>query len=101
MSDLAIVTSDNPRTEDPDAIIAEIVGGVGRSGGSTVEVIPDRRQAIGRAVRLAGPGDTILIAGKGDESAQIIGRTRIPFDDREVAREALKTGQTANGERQT
>jgi UDP-N-acetylmuramoyl-L-alanyl-D-glutamate--2,6-diaminopimelate ligase len=97
LSDLAIVTSDNPRTEDPDAIIAEIVAGI---PGGTYEVIPDRHQAIHRAIEVTRPGDVVLIAGKGDEDYQIIGTIRIHFDDREVAREALKERQTANSKRQ-
>lgn len=87
LSDLTIVTSDNPRTEDPDAIIAEITAGI---SGGTHEALPDRRQAIHRAIELAHPGDVVLIAGKGDEDYQIIGTTKTHFDDREVAREALK-----------
>jgi UDP-N-acetylmuramoyl-L-alanyl-D-glutamate--2,6-diaminopimelate ligase len=87
LSDLTVVTSDNPRTEDPDAILAEIVAGI--SGGA-FEVIADRRQAIHRAVSVARPGDVVLIAGKGDETYQEIQKVRTHFDDREVAREALK-----------
>jgi UDP-N-acetylmuramoyl-L-alanyl-D-glutamate--2,6-diaminopimelate ligase len=87
LSDLTIVTSDNPRTEDPDAIIAEIVAGI---PGGAYEVLQDRRQAIHRAVSVARPGDVVLIAGKGDEDYQIIGTVKTHFDDREVAREALK-----------
>jgi UDP-N-acetylmuramoyl-L-alanyl-D-glutamate--2,6-diaminopimelate ligase len=87
-SDLAIVTSDNPRSEDPEAIIAEILAGIeDRSG---VEVEPDRRAAIALAFERARPGDTVVIAGKGHEQGQEFedGR-KIPFDDREVAREEL------------
>jgi UDP-N-acetylmuramoyl-L-alanyl-D-glutamate--2,6-diaminopimelate ligase len=87
-SDLAIVTSDNPRSEDPEAIIAEILAGIEDRGG--VEVEPDRRAAIALAFERARPGDTVVIAGKGHEQGQEFedGRT-IPFDDREVAREEL------------
>lgn len=84
--DIAIVTSDNPRTEDPDAIIADIVAGM---EGNDFEVCPDRKDAINRAVALAQPGDAILIAGKGHEDYQIIGTETIHFDDREVVSEAL------------
>ena len=87
-SDLAIVTSDNPRSEDPEAIIAEILAGIeDRSG---VEVEPDRRAAIALAFERARPGDTVVIAGKGHEQGQEFedGR-KVPFDDREVAREEL------------
>jgi UDP-N-acetylmuramoyl-L-alanyl-D-glutamate--2,6-diaminopimelate ligase len=85
LSDLAIVTSDNPRSEDPDAIIQEVV-----AGGSDLEVEPDRRLAIGRALEAARPGDVVVIAGKGHEQGQELGDRIVPFDDREVAREALR-----------
>ncbi|HEY6101630.1 MAG TPA: UDP-N-acetylmuramoyl-L-alanyl-D-glutamate--2,6-diaminopimelate ligase [bacterium] len=89
LADVAVVTSDNPRTEDPAAIIAEIVAGMG-GGRAHVEVEPDRRLAIARAVGTARPGDFIIIAGKGHEPYQEIQGTRYPFDDRQVAREALR-----------
>jgi UDP-N-acetylmuramoyl-L-alanyl-D-glutamate--2,6-diaminopimelate ligase len=85
-ADLAIVTSDNPRSEHPDAIIAEILAGVTRD----VDVVPDRREAIVRALELARPGDVVVIAGKGDEQGQEIAGRVLPFDDRAVAREALR-----------
>jgi UDP-N-acetylmuramoyl-L-alanyl-D-glutamate--2,6-diaminopimelate ligase len=87
LADLAIVTSDNPRSEDPDAIIAEVVAGAP----DRLEVEPDRRAAIERALEAAGPGDVVVIAGKGHEQGQEIGDTVLPFDDREVAREALRS----------
>ena len=87
-ADYAIVTSDNPRTEDPQAIIADIVSGMGKPS-DAYEVIPDRREAIARAVALAQAGDSVLIAGKGHENYQIIGSETIHFDDREVAAEEL------------
>ncbi len=89
LSDLAIVTSDNPRSEDPGAIIAEVVGGI--ENGADFEVEPDRRAAIALALRQARPGDTVVIAGKGHEQGQEFedGR-KLPFDDREVAREELR-----------
>jgi UDP-N-acetylmuramoyl-L-alanyl-D-glutamate--2,6-diaminopimelate ligase len=89
LSDLAIVTSDNPRSEDPEAIIAEVLGGV--ENGANVEVEPDRRAAIALALGQARPGDTVVIAGKGHEQGQEFedGR-KLPFDDREVAREELR-----------
>jgi UDP-N-acetylmuramoyl-L-alanyl-D-glutamate--2,6-diaminopimelate ligase len=89
LSDLAIVTSDNPRSEDPEAIIAEVIGGV--ENGANVEVEPDRRAAIALALKQARPGDTVVIAGKGHEQGQEFedGR-KVPFDDREVAREELR-----------
>jgi UDP-N-acetylmuramoyl-L-alanyl-D-glutamate--2,6-diaminopimelate ligase len=86
LADVAIVTSDNPRSEDPDAIIAEIVAGA--SG--EVDVVPDRAAAIARAVELARPGDVVLVAGKGAEQGQELADRTIPFDDREVARDALR-----------
>jgi len=89
-SDLAIVTSDNPRSEDPEAIIAQILAGIGedREG---VRVEPDRRSAIGLAFREAAAGDTVVIAGKGHEQGQEFEAGRkIPFDDRNVAREELR-----------
>jgi UDP-N-acetylmuramoyl-L-alanyl-D-glutamate--2,6-diaminopimelate ligase len=85
-SDLAIVTSDNPRSEDPDAIIADVLDGVTGS----VDVQPDRRLAILHAVESARPGDLVLIAGKGHEQGQESQGRTAPFDDREVARDALR-----------
>jgi len=91
LSDLCIVTSDNPRSEDPQDIINEIIPGLVKSAqiNRFFEII-DRREAIFRAVGEAGPKDVVIIAGKGHEDYQIIGSQVIPFDDREVAREALK-----------
>jgi UDP-N-acetylmuramoyl-L-alanyl-D-glutamate--2,6-diaminopimelate ligase len=88
LSDFSIVTSDNPRTEDPQAIIAEIVKGM--TGHSNYVIEPDRKKAIFSAVHQAKSGDIVLIAGKGHEDYQIIGTTKIHFDDREVAKEALE-----------
>jgi UDP-N-acetylmuramoyl-L-alanyl-D-glutamate--2,6-diaminopimelate ligase len=85
LADLAIVTSDNPRSEEPEAIIAEILAGAGDA-----EVEPDRREAIARAVGEAAEGDVVVIAGKGHEQGQQFADRTIPFDDREVAREALR-----------
>ena len=87
-ADYAIVTSDNPRTEKPEDIIEDIVSGMGDSAGR-YEVVPDRRAAIARAIELAQPGDSILIAGKGHEDYQIIGDQVLSFDDRVVAAEEL------------
>jgi len=84
-ADHVIATSDNPRTEDPDAILRDVA--VGLSGSH--EVLRDRRQAIERAIALAGANDCIVIAGKGHEDYQIVGRERLAFDDREEARRAL------------
>jgi len=89
-ADVAIVTSDNPRGEDPERIIAEILAGV-RSGPARaeVQVEPDRRAAIRLGLSLARPGDALLIAGKGHETEQVVGSRRIPFDDRAVAAQEL------------
>ncbi len=81
MSDLTIVTSDNPRGEDPEAIIAQIVAGV--AAGRDVRVEPDRRKAIRQALSVAERDDVVLIAGKGHETYQVVGTTRLHFDDRE------------------
>ncbi len=85
LADLAIVTSDNPRSEEPEAIIAEILAGAGDA-----EVEPDRREAIARAIGEAAEGDVVVIAGKGHEQGQQFADRTIPFDDREVTREALR-----------
>lgn len=86
LADLAIVTSDNPRSEDPEAIAAEIVSGAD----GEVEVELDRAAAIRRAVGLAAPGDVVLIVGKGAEQGQEFADRTVPFDDRAAAREALE-----------
>jgi len=86
LADVAIVTSDNPRSEAPEAIIDEIVAGMP----GEPEVEPDRRRAIERALELAEPGDTVVIAGKGHERGQEIAGRVLPFDDREVASETLR-----------
>ncbi len=86
-SDLVIVTSDNPRTENPDSIISDIEKGFPQD--ADYIVITDRREAIARAVGEVMPGDLLIIAGKGHEDYQIIGTKRVHFDDREVIREAL------------
>jgi UDP-N-acetylmuramoyl-L-alanyl-D-glutamate--2,6-diaminopimelate ligase len=86
LADLTIVTSDNPRSEEPGAIIDEIMSGVV----GTAEVEPDRRAAIARALGKAGTGDVVVIAGKGAEQGQQFADKKIPFDDREVAREELR-----------
>jgi UDP-N-acetylmuramoyl-L-alanyl-D-glutamate--2,6-diaminopimelate ligase len=80
------VTSDNPRTEDPDAIIDEIEAGMVAGGHVR---IADRRDAIAEALRAAGSDDVILLAGKGHETYQIIGTRKLPFDERQVVAELL------------
>jgi len=87
-SDAVIVTSDNPRTEDPKAIIDAILPGLAK-GRATAQVEADRRKAIDLAIGMAKPGDVVLLAGKGHEDYQIIGATKHHFDDREEARRAL------------
>lgn len=84
LADVAIVTSDNPRTEDPERIVQEIEAGM---HGRAHERIVDRRRAIARALELAGPGDTMLLAGKGHETYQVIGSTKHPFDERAIVRD--------------
>ncbi|SJZ82741.1 UDP-N-acetylmuramoylalanyl-D-glutamate--2,6-diaminopimelate ligase [Cetobacterium ceti] len=85
-SDIVVATSDNPRTEDPEKILSEVVNGFEKNN-HIVEI--DRKKAIFKAIELAKKDDTVLIAGKGHENYQILGRTKIHFDDREVAREAI------------
>ena len=87
-SDIAIVTDDNPRSEDPAAIRADIMGGaLGAAGKASAIEIGDRRAAIAHAIGLAGADDIVLIAGKGHEQGQIVGDRILPFDDVQVARE--------------
>ena len=84
LADVSVVTSDNPRSEDPAAIAAEVVDGL------DLDIELDRRRAIERALEAARPGDVVVIAGKGHEQGQEIGGRKLPFDDREVARETLR-----------
>jgi len=86
LADVAIVTSDNPRSEDPETIASEMVSGADRE----LELELDRGAAIARAVELAGPGDVVLIAGKGAEQGQELADRTVPFDDREAAKDALR-----------
>ena len=91
-SDVAFMTSDNPRTEDPESILRDVERGaldLPTSRRGAFHLIPDRRAAIRAAMLEARAGDVVLIAGKGHEDYQIIGKTRYPFDDRDVARELL------------
>ena len=83
LADVALATSDNPRTEDPEGILDDVEAGM---TGKPHYRIVDRRAAIGQALDLARQGDTILLAGKGHETYQIIGATKEPFDEREVVR---------------
>ena len=90
LADLAIITSDNPRTEDPLKIIEEIEQGAQKVDPHRYLVIPDRREAIKRAITLAASEDAVLVAGKGHEDYQVLGREKVHFDDREEARKALE-----------
>ncbi len=85
-ADVAVLTSDNPRSEDPLVILEQM-----SQPGALVE--PDRRAAIERAVREARPGDVLVVAGKGHETGQDVGGTVTPFDDRDVLRQALQLAQ--------
>ena len=88
-ADIVIVTSDNPRTEEPDAIIDAIVEGARAAHARDLRACADRRTAIEIAIAEARDGDVVVIAGKGHETGQIIGTEVLPFDDRAVARDVL------------
>jgi UDP-N-acetylmuramoyl-L-alanyl-D-glutamate--2,6-diaminopimelate ligase len=94
LSDITIVTSDNPRSEDPHAIIQEICGGFAKKGH---HVIADRREAIDKAVRLANTNDVVLIAGKGHEKYQIFAHGTVPFDDCQVVSECCASRVNKKG----
>jgi UDP-N-acetylmuramoyl-L-alanyl-D-glutamate--2,6-diaminopimelate ligase len=87
-SDVVVLTSDNPRSEDPQAILDDVLPGL-RGARAVVLVEPDRERAIQMALGEAHPGDLVLLAGKGHEKTQILGDRVIPFDDAEIARETL------------
>ncbi len=87
LADLPIATSDNPRTEDPEAILSEVERGLRASGSTTFRRITDRREAIREAIEMADPDGVVVIAGKGHETTQVIGDRELPFDDRVVAQE--------------
>jgi len=93
LADFVLVTSDNPRSEDPLAIMRDIEAGIREAGlpESRYAMIADRRAAIEKAVEMADAGDVVLIAGKGHETYQIIGGVTYDFDDRLVAKEALRS----------
>jgi UDP-N-acetylmuramoyl-L-alanyl-D-glutamate--2,6-diaminopimelate ligase len=104
LSDVIVITSDNPRSEDPNRIIEEIQLGItsdtrrqGVEAAQVVLAIVDRRAAIAKAIELARPGDLVLVAGKGHEKYQVIGDRTLPFDDVEVARDALQRRRTNSG----
>jgi len=98
LSDLIVVTSDNPRSEDPNRIIEEVRRGITvdtrRDSAQRVLTIVDRKAAIAKAIEVAGAGDVVLVAGKGHEKYQVIGAQTLPFDDVAVAREALLRRRT-------
>jgi UDP-N-acetylmuramoyl-L-alanyl-D-glutamate--2,6-diaminopimelate ligase len=101
-SDRAVATSDNPRTEDPERILDDVEAGLDKLTRVAPEAlaatphgyarVADRRRAIELALAIAGSADTVVIAGKGHEDYQIVGRERLPFDDRAEARRALRRG---------
>ena len=94
LADIAIATSDNPRSEDPEAILSEVEAGLASSGATKYLKIADRREAIRQAIELANPGTVVVIAGKGHETIQVIGENEYPFDDRIVASEfAARSGE--------
>ncbi len=88
LADVAVLTSDNPRSEDPDAIARDVLDGIPTERTAPVVEL-DRRAAIRTALRAAGAGDVVVIAGKGHETGQTAGGVTIPFDDRVVASEEL------------
>jgi UDP-N-acetylmuramoyl-L-alanyl-D-glutamate--2,6-diaminopimelate ligase len=88
LADQVVVTSDNPRTEDPRRILEDVVAGIPE--GAPVQVEADRAVAIAETIEAAAPGDLVLIAGKGHEDYQILGTTKVHFDDREEAEKALR-----------
>ena len=89
LADRVVVTSDNPRTEDPQRILDDVVAGL--ASGIDYQVEADRAIAIAQAIAQAGPGDLVLIAGKGHEDYQIVGTEKLHFDDREEAEKALRS----------
>ena len=99
ISDLAIITSDNPRSEDPLEILDQVAEGAANAKGAEVEVIEDRREAIRRSISGLGEGDTVVVAGKGHEQGQEFEAGRkVPFDDREVLREEIEASLRGQGE---
>ena len=97
LADLAILTSDNPRSEDPRDILADMEPGA-RDGGGSFHVEIDRRAAIRTAVREAGPRDVVVIAGKGHETEQELAGRTVPFDDRSVAAEEIRAAAASEGD---
>jgi UDP-N-acetylmuramoyl-L-alanyl-D-glutamate--2,6-diaminopimelate ligase len=87
LADLTVITSDNPRTEDPDSIVDDIIAGL-PPGAEHLRIV-DRREAIAAALSSARPGDTVLLAGKGHETYQVIGKEYRPFDEKVIVAELL------------
>jgi len=87
VADVIVLTSDNPRTEDPDAILDDLAAGLGET--SHLRFV-DRREAIRAALEAAETGDTVVLAGKGHETYQVIGVEKQPFDERRIVRDALR-----------
>jgi len=94
LADEVVVTSDNPRSEEPEAILRDVRAGV-EAAGKTARYVVDRREALAEAFALARAGDVVLVAGKGHETSQIVGGRELPFDDRLVAKELLAKRETA------
>ncbi len=99
LSDVVILTSDNPRSEPPEAILDEIRRGIPASRAQDTHVIPDRREAIARALEMGREGVAVVIAGKGHETYQVLRERTVPFDDRQVARDVLARLAGAGGKR--
>ena len=89
IADYTIITSDNPRTEEPEKIVKQIENGIKKTNGK-YECIVDRREAIKKAIQMAGKRDLIVLAGKGHEPYQEINHTKYPFDEREIVREIIE-----------
>jgi UDP-N-acetylmuramoyl-L-alanyl-D-glutamate--2,6-diaminopimelate ligase len=92
-ADLAIVTSDNPRDDDPAKIAAALIAGLRQTNRARWETVLDRGRAIERALAIAGPGDVVVVAGKGHEQGQVIGRSSAPFSDVDAVRRGLATAK--------
>ena len=97
-ADVAVITSDNPRSEDPAAVVEEVAAGARREGAVVMRVV-DRAQAIGAALEEARSGDVVLILGKGHETGQDFGEQVVPFDDREAAARHLEARYGNSGSR--
>jgi UDP-N-acetylmuramoyl-L-alanyl-D-glutamate--2,6-diaminopimelate ligase len=99
LSDVVVLTSDNPRTEPPEAILEDIRRGIPPARAADTLVVPDRRDAIARALEMGREGVVVVIAGKGHEPYQVLRDRTVPFDDRQVARDVLARLAGAGGKR--